>query len=155
MQDATGGDAGDITDTTTQTASASADGGSNTNGSFTATQNANPTTTTTSSTTQSGSTGRGGDTVGANKQPGTRSPVERDRRGRRRRDRERDGQRQRRRWERHRRCADANGGFAKSGDAHVVNIASVKQESDQDMKVWDNDKWLSFTIELKKKRHSW
>ena len=51
--------------------------------------------------------------------------------------------------------ADANGGFAKSGDAHVVNIASVKQESDQDMKVWDNDKWLSFTIELKKKRHSW
>ena len=50
--------------------------------------------------------------------------------------------------------ADANGGFAKSGDATVVNVAVVKQDSDQEMKVWDNDKWTSLSFELKK-RHSW
>ena len=51
--------------------------------------------------------------------------------------------------------ADANGGFAKSGDAKVVNVAVVKQDSDQEMKVWDNDKWLSFTFNAKKKHHDW
>jgi hypothetical protein len=30
----------------------------------------------------------------------------------------------------------------------------VKQDSDQEMKVWDNDKWTSLSFELKK-RHSW
>ena len=51
--------------------------------------------------------------------------------------------------------ADASGGFAKSGDATVVNVAIVKQDSDQEMKVWDNDKWTSLSFELKKKRHSY
>ena len=31
--------------------------------------------------------------------------------------------------------AEANGGFADSGDAKVVNVAFVKQESEQEMKV--------------------
>ena len=51
-------------------------------------------------------------------------------------------------------AAEANGGVAISGDAKVSNIAFVKQESEQKMEVEDNDKWLSFTIGLKKKHHS-
>jgi hypothetical protein len=51
-------------------------------------------------------------------------------------------------------AANANGGTAISGDAKVSNIAFVKQSSEQEMKVWDNDKWSSWTFE-KKKRHSW
>jgi hypothetical protein len=42
--------------------------------------------------------------------------------------------------------AYANGGFAKSGDAKVVNVASVDQWSEQEMKVWDNDKWSSWSF---------
>ena len=52
-------------------------------------------------------------------------------------------------------AANANGGIAKSGDATVVNVAIVKQDSDQEMKVWDNDEWSSLSFELKKKRHSY
>ena len=43
--------------------------------------------------------------------------------------------------------AEANGGIAKSGDAKVVNVAIVKQDSEQEMKVWDNDKWSSWSFE--------
>ena len=46
--------------------------------------------------------------------------------------------------------ADANGGIAKSGDAKVVNVALVKQSSEQEMKVWDNDKWSSWSFGSKK-----
>ena len=39
--------------------------------------------------------------------------------------------------------AYANGGIAKSGDANVVNVAVVKQDSDQEMKVRDDQSWSS------------
>ena len=39
-------------------------------------------------------------------------------------------------------------------DKSLVNVAVVKQDSDQQMKVWDNDKWTSLVFDLKK-RHSW
>ena len=48
--------------------------------------------------------------------------------------------------------AEANGGIAQSGDAKVVNVASVKQSSEQEMKVWDNYSWSSKTFE---KKHRW
>ena len=50
-------------------------------------------------------------------------------------------------------AAYANGGVAISGDAKVSNNAYVKQSSDQELKVWDNDKWSSWSFSSKKR--SW
>ena len=48
--------------------------------------------------------------------------------------------------------AYANGGIAKSGDANVVNVAVVKQDSDQEMKVRDDQSWSSWSFA---KKHHW
>jgi len=45
--------------------------------------------------------------------------------------------------------AYANGGFAQSGDAAVVNVAFVKQDSEQEMKVRDNQSWSSWSFAKK------
>ena len=65
------------------------------------------------------------------------------------------GNGRRRRWERHRWRGGSERRRRDQRRCQGLQHRFVKQESEQKMEVEDNDKWLSFTFGLKKKRHSY